>query len=65
VTSFKYTNQTKIMLRLAITFLVIALIAGALGLGGVSGIAMNLAYVIGAIGLILFVVHLVTGKRVS
>ncbi len=53
------------MLRLAITFLVIALIAGALGLGGVSGIAMNLAYVIGAIGLILFVVHLVTGKRVS
>ncbi len=49
------------MLRLAIIFLVIALIAGALGLGGVAGLSMNIAYILAVIGIILLVIHLVTG----
>ena len=49
------------MLRLAIIFLVIALIAVALGLGGVAGLSMNIAYILGVIGLVLLVIHLVAG----
>jgi len=53
------------MLRYAIIFLVIALIAGALGFGGVSVIAMYLAYGAGIIFVILLVLHLLgLNKRV-
>jgi len=52
------------MLRYAIICFVIAIIAGALGLGGVSDLATTFAYVLGVIALVLFVIHLVTGKRV-
>ena len=50
------------MLRLAITFFVIALIAILLGFGGVGGMAMNIGYVLAVIGVILFIVHALTGK---
>ena len=49
------------MLRLAIIALVIALIAGALGLGGVSSLAMTAAYVLGAIGIVLLIIHFISG----
>ena len=49
------------MLRLAIIFLVIALIAGALGLGGVMDLSLNIAYILGIIGIVLLVIHLITG----
>ena len=45
------------MLRYAVIFLVIALIAAALGFGGVAGIAIYLAYGAGIIFLILLVLH--------
>lgn len=50
------------MLRLAITFFVIALIAILLGFGGVGGMAMNIGYVLAVIGVILFIVHALPGK---
>lgn len=50
------------MLSFAIVCLVIALIAAALGLGGVASVAINFAYIFGAIALILFIVHFVTGR---
>jgi uncharacterized membrane protein YtjA (UPF0391 family) len=49
------------MLRLAIVFLVIALIAGALGLFGTASISATIAWWLFAIFLILFVVSLVFG----
>ena len=49
------------MLRLAIVFLVIALIAGALGLFRVEAVGATLAWWLFAIFLILFVVSLVFG----
>lgn len=52
------------MLHYAIVCLVIALIAAVLGLSGVAGFAMNAAYILGAIAVILFIVHAVTGKKV-
>lgn len=50
------------MLSYAVTFLVIALIAFLLGAGGVGAMAMNIAYVLAAIGVILFIVNAVTRK---
>jgi len=49
------------MLHWAIVFLVIALVAAALGFGGVAGVAMEGAHIFVWIFLILFVVSLVAG----
>lgn len=50
------------MLRYAIIFLILALVAGALNLGGVAAVSINIAYVLFVVFLILLVVHFVTGK---
>ena len=49
------------MLRLAVLFLVIALIAGFLGVFPVAAISSQIAWILFAIFLILFVVSLLTG----
>ena len=49
------------MLRLAIVFLIIALIAGALGLFHVEAVSSTIAWWLFAIFLILFVISLVFG----
>jgi uncharacterized membrane protein YtjA (UPF0391 family) len=49
------------VLRLAIVFLVIALLAGALGLFHVEAVSAQIAWVLFAVFLILFVVSLVFG----
>ena len=51
------------MLRAALLFLVIALIAGALGLFRVEFLAAEIAWVLFVVFLILFVVSLVLGRR--
>jgi uncharacterized membrane protein YtjA (UPF0391 family) len=50
------------MLRLAIVFLVIALLAGALGLFHVEAISSQIAWILFVVFLILFVVSLVFGR---
>jgi uncharacterized membrane protein YtjA (UPF0391 family) len=52
-----------IMLRWAIVFLLIALVAGALGFFGLEGTAMTFARVLFFLFLVLFVVSLVMGRR--
>jgi uncharacterized membrane protein YtjA (UPF0391 family) len=47
------------MLRLALIFLVVGLIAGALGFTGVAGAAVGIAQVIFWIGVALFLIFLV------
>jgi uncharacterized membrane protein YtjA (UPF0391 family) len=49
------------MLRLALVFLIIALIAGALGLYPAAGVSATIAWWLFAIFLILFVISLVFG----
>lgn len=49
------------MLGWAITFLVIALIAAALGFGGVAGAATGIAKILFFVFLVLFIVSLVFG----
>ena len=51
------------MLSWALTFLVIALIAGVLGFGVVAGTAASIAKVLFVVFLIAFVISLVTGRR--
>lgn len=51
------------MLYYALVFLVVGLIAGALGLFGVAAVATQIAWILFLIGVIILVVHLVTGRN--
>jgi len=51
------------MLRNAIIFLVIALIAGVLGFGVISGVAALIAKICFFLFVILFIIALITGRR--
>ena len=50
------------MLYYALVFLVVGLIAGALNLAGVSAIAVQISWILFVIGVVLVVIHLVTGR---
>ncbi|MCB1587334.1 MAG: DUF1328 domain-containing protein [Xanthomonadales bacterium] len=49
------------MLSWALTFLVIALIAAALGFGGLAGAATGIAKILFFVFLVLFIASLITG----
>ncbi len=51
------------MLSWALTFLVIALIAGVLGFGVVAGTAASIAKILFFVFLVLFIVGLLMGRR--
>ena len=51
------------MLSWAVTFLVIALIAGVLGFSGIAGTAVNIAWILFVVGLILAIVFGLLGRR--
>ncbi len=53
------------MLSWALTFLVIALIAGVLGFGVIAGTAAGIAKLLFGLFLILFIVSLLFGRRAS
>ena len=50
------------MLYYALVFLIVGLIAGALGVYGVAAIASQIAWVLFLIGVVLLVIHLVSGR---
>ncbi len=51
------------MLRWALMFLVIALVAAVLGFGQLEGAAMYAAKIVFLVFLVLFIVSVVTGRR--
>ena len=51
------------MISWAITFLVIALIAAVLGFSGIAGTAVNIAWILVVVGVILAIVFAVMGRR--
>jgi uncharacterized membrane protein YtjA (UPF0391 family) len=51
------------MLSWALTFLVIALIAGVLGFGVIAGTAATIAKVLFFVFLVLFIIGLIMGRR--
>ena len=62
-TTFQLLEIT--MLSWALTFLVIALIAGVLGFGVVAGTAASIAKILFVVFLVLFVIGLIMGRRGS
>jgi uncharacterized membrane protein YtjA (UPF0391 family) len=57
------TKEGDPMLYYALMFLVVGLIAGALGLFGVAAVAGQIAWILFLVGVVLIVVHMVTGRR--
>ena len=53
-----------IMISWAITLFIIGLIAVALGFGGVGAMALNIGWVLLGIGVILAIIHFITGRKV-
>jgi uncharacterized membrane protein YtjA (UPF0391 family) len=53
------------MLRWAVTFFIIALIAGALGLSGVAGASSTIAYYLALGFIILAVISLIVGRSAA
>lgn len=53
------------MLSWAITFLIIALVAALFGFGGIASGATSIAQILFFVFLVLFVVSLLMGRRVS
>ena len=51
------------MIGWAATFLIIALIAGVLGFTGVAGAAVNIAWILFVVGIILAIVFMLVGRR--
>jgi len=51
------------MLSYALTFFVIALIAAALGLGGVAGLSANIGWLFAVLAVVLLAVTLISGRR--
>ncbi|TVP77339.1 DUF1328 domain-containing protein [Thioalkalivibrio sp.] len=51
------------MIYWALIFLIVAIIAGALGLTGVAGAATNIAWILFVVGLVLALVFMITGRR--
>jgi uncharacterized membrane protein YtjA (UPF0391 family) len=56
-------REEKVMLYYALIFLVIGLIAGALGVSGVAAVASQIAWVLFVIGIVLLIVHFISGRR--
>ena len=55
--------KEKLMFRWGIIFLVIALIAAALGFGGLAGTAAWAAKIVFVVGIIIFLVSLFAGRK--
>lgn len=51
------------MLGWALTFLIVGLIAGALGLSGIAGAATSIAWILFVIGLVLALIFFISGRR--
>jgi uncharacterized membrane protein YtjA (UPF0391 family) len=52
------------MLHYALVFLIVGLIAGALGITGVAAVAGQIAWILFLVGIVLIVVHMARGRRV-
>jgi uncharacterized membrane protein YtjA (UPF0391 family) len=51
------------MLNWALMFFVVAIIAAALGVGGVAGMSAHIGWLLAVIGLLVLVVSMLTGRR--
>ena len=59
-----YTFNEAVMLYYALVFFVLALIAAALGFGGIGGALASVAQTLAIVFIVLFVLSLIFGRRV-
>jgi uncharacterized membrane protein YtjA (UPF0391 family) len=52
------------MIYYALVFLIVGLVAGALGLFGIAAIAGQISWILFLVGIVLLVIHLASGRRV-
>jgi uncharacterized membrane protein YtjA (UPF0391 family) len=57
------TGKESVMFGWAITFLIVAIIAGIFGFAGVAGTAAWIAKILFAVGLVMFLALLAAGRR--
>lgn len=50
------------MLKYALMFLVVGLMAGALNLAGISTVEVQISWMLFVVGLVLLVIHWITGR---
>jgi len=63
--SVRSSGKELTMLYYALIFLVVGLIAGALNLAGVAAVATQISWILFLIGVVLLVIHLVTGRTMK
>ena len=51
------------MISWAVTFFIIALIAAVLGFSGIAGTAVNIAWILAVVGVILAIIFFFSGRR--
>ena len=51
------------MLHYALTFLIVALVAGVLGFTGIAGVAVDIAWILFVVGLVLAIAFAIGGRR--
>jgi uncharacterized membrane protein YtjA (UPF0391 family) len=51
-----------LMLYYALMFLVLGLVAAALGFAGIAGVATQISWVLFVVGVVLLIIHLVLGR---
>jgi uncharacterized membrane protein YtjA (UPF0391 family) len=51
------------MIGWAVTFLIVALVAAVLGFTGIAGAAVNIAWILAVIGIVLAIIFMVIGRR--
>ncbi len=52
------------MIGWAVTFLILGIVAMVLGLGGIAEFAVNVAWLLLIVGVVLFVINAITTRRV-
>jgi uncharacterized membrane protein YtjA (UPF0391 family) len=60
---FKLVREDRIMLRWALIFLIVALIASAFGMWNLEGTAVYVAQILFVVFLVMLVISLVAGRR--
>jgi uncharacterized membrane protein YtjA (UPF0391 family) len=64
LTSIRFTqHQEAIVIYWAAVFLIIALVAAVLGFSGIAGTAVNIAWILFVVGLIVAVIFFALGRR--
>ena len=61
--NFWPVNREVAMLGWAVIFLIVGLVAAVLGFSGVAGTAVNIAWILAVVGIVVAIVFFVLGRR--